>query len=166
MMAPTLTTKRLRLRQHQAGDFADFAHLFASDRAQYMDGPFEEWQAWDRFAAETGAWALNGCGSWAIELLEGGYIGQVGINKPVYFPEHEVGWLLYEGHEGKGYATEAARAAMGWAFGTFGLTTLVSYIDPPNTPSIRVAERLGGRLDDEAKRPCPTDLVYRYARAA
>jgi RimJ/RimL family protein N-acetyltransferase len=165
-VTPTLHTERLTLRAHRLSDFEAFANLFATDRSTFMDGPLERWQVWDRFAAETGGWALVGCGSWAVVLTDGATIGQVGISKPDYFPEHELGWLLYDGYEHQGYATEAARAAMHWAFGPFGLTTLVSYIDPPNGASIRVAERLGGRPDATAARPSPGDLVYRYEVAA
>ncbi len=166
MTAPTLTTERLILRPQRHEDFSAFADLFAGERSRFMDGPLERWQVWDRFAAETGSWSLVGCGSWSVDLRDGTLVGQVGVNRPDYFPEHEIGWLLYDGHEGKGYATEAARAAMGWAFGPFSLNTLVSYVDPPNAASVRVAERLGGVLDPRAPRPSEGDLVYRYARAA
>ena len=166
MTAPMLQTERLTLRGHRASDFEAFAALFASDRSRYMDGPLERWQVWDRFASETAGWELVGCGGWAVDLKDGTTVGQVGVNKPDYFPEHELGWLLYDGHEGQGYATEAAGAAKDWAFGSFGLTTLVSYIDPPNSASIRVAERLGGHLDPGAARPSPGDLVYRYRVSA
>jgi RimJ/RimL family protein N-acetyltransferase len=165
MIAPTLHTKRLTLRAHRTSDFDAVAHLFATNRSCFMDGPLERWQVWDRFAAEVGSWVLQGCGSWAVDRHDGAMVGQVGINKPDYFPEHEIGWLLYDGFEGQGYATEAAEAAKAWAFDAFGLKTLVSYIDPPTAPSIRVAERLGGRLDASAAAASPTDLVYRYARA-
>jgi RimJ/RimL family protein N-acetyltransferase len=165
MIAPTISTKRLRLRPHQTSDFDALANLFATNRSCFMDGPMERWQVWDRFAAEVGSWVLQGCGSWAIDLHDGTMVGQVGINKPDYFPEHEIGWLLYDGFEGQGYATEAAGAAKAWAFYRLDLTTLVSYIDPPNAPSIRVAERLGGQLDESATPPSPSDLVYRYKKA-
>jgi RimJ/RimL family protein N-acetyltransferase len=50
-----------------------------------------------------------------------------------------------------------------WAFGPRGQTNLVSYIDPKNTASIRVAERLGGVIDPDAATPWEDpDLVYRY----
>jgi RimJ/RimL family protein N-acetyltransferase len=42
------------------------------------------------------------------------------------------------------------------------LPALISYIDPANTVSRRVAERLGAVIDKAAPRPIPTDLVYRY----
>jgi len=61
------------------------------------------------------------------------------------------------GHEGRGYATEAALALRDWAF------SLVSYIAPGNAASVAVAERLGARLDPAAPRTVPADLVYRHS---
>ena len=89
-------------------------------------------------------------------------VGQVGINHGPLFPEKELGWQVYEGYEGNGYATEAARALRDWAFGALGLRTLVSYIDPGNSRSAAVAERLGAVLDRTAPRQDPDDLVYRH----
>jgi RimJ/RimL family protein N-acetyltransferase len=71
-------------------------------------------------------------------------------------------FAVYDGHTQLGYATEAATAVRDWAFASLGLTTLVSYIDPDNFPSRRVAEHLGATLDPNAARPDPTDLVYRH----
>ena len=101
-----------------------------------------------------------------IDLRETGEcVGQVGINHGPLFPEKELGWLLYEGHEGHGYAFEAALALRDWAFGAGGLNTLVSYIDPANVRSVAVAERLGGVLDPDAARQDPEDLVFRHSPA-
>ena len=73
-----------------------------------------------------------------------------------------MGWQLYEGFEGHGYATEAACALRDWAFGTLGLPTLVSYIGPGNSRSVAVAERLGASLDPAAPTQDEGDLVYRH----
>ena len=75
----------------------------------------------------------------------------------------ELGWLVYDGFEGKGFAFEAARRAMEFAFGTLGATTLVSYVDPQNVRSAALAQRLGGTVDRQAATPNdePTD-VFRY----
>jgi RimJ/RimL family protein N-acetyltransferase len=69
-------------------------------------------------------------------------------------------------NEGAGYATEAAKALKDWALGPRQLPTIVSYIDPANAPSIRLAERLGAIRDDSAPTPAnmPT-LVYRMRAA-
>ena len=96
------------------------------------------------------------------ECSSGRCVGQVGINSGPAFPEQEIGWLVFAGCEGKGYAPEAAVAVRDWARDVHRLPTLVSYVDPDNLRSRRLAEFLGARLDDAAPRPDPTDLVYRH----
>jgi RimJ/RimL family protein N-acetyltransferase len=89
-------------------------------------------------------------------------VGQVGISHGPLYPEKELGWLIYDKHEGQGYATEAAAALRDWACSVLGLDRLVSYIDPRNTRSILLAERLGAVPDTEAPAQDPGDLVYRH----
>jgi len=70
-------------------------------------------------------------------------IGFAGIWFPIDIPEPELCWSLYDGHTGKGYATEAATAARQWANSSARLEALVSYIHPDNESSQAVATRLG-----------------------
>jgi RimJ/RimL family protein N-acetyltransferase len=78
------------------------------------------------------------------------------------FPEKELGWMLYEGFEGRGIATEAGAALRDWAFDLLGLSTLVSYFDPANVKSMAVSARLGGVRDDRAVAQDEGDVVFRY----
>lgn len=152
--APTLTTERLTLRAHVMADFAPLYDLFASERARYMGGPVPAKEMWYWIASEVGSWSLMGFGSWGIERRsDGAFLGQVGINKPHHFPEVELGWVLLEPFEGKGYAHEAARAARNWYWDQDRATTLVSYITPGNTRSKALAERLGAQADATAALP-------------
>ncbi|TVQ55143.1 MAG: N-acetyltransferase [Rhodobacteraceae bacterium] len=161
---PVIETARLRLRAPTAADFAAVGAFLASPRACFIGGPYDAVQAWRLFAASVGAWTLQGFGYWAVDERDGGgLVGAVGLQQPPDFPEIEFGWDLYDGFEGRGYATEAATAARDWAFGPGGLATLVSYIDPANAASIRVAERLGARRDPSAPCAFPGDLVYRHS---
>lgn len=115
------------------------------------------------FCHDIACWPLFGHGALMIDLRAGGAcIGQVGINGGALFPEKELGWLLYDGHEGHGYATEAARALRDWATRTLKLASLVSYVARGNVASISVAERLGAMRDAQAERPDPDDLVFRH----
>lgn len=162
-IAPTLTTERLILRPIILDDFAGYEKLMASSRSVYMGGPFDQAAAWGLFCHEVALWHLAGHGGLSIELRStGACIGQAEINHGPLFPERELGWQVYEGHEGNGYVTEAARALLVWAFDDLGLSTLVSYVDPDNSRSIAVARRLGGVLDSSAPRQDETDLVFRY----
>ncbi len=97
-------------------------------------------------------------------MTDGVCVGQVGINHGPLFPEKELGWMLYDGFEGQGYATEAAIALRDWAFATLELESLVSYFDPANAASMAVAKRLGAVPDPDAPRQDPEDVVYRHYR--
>lgn len=160
---PTLTTKRLTLRTPVMEDFPAYALLMASPRSISMGGPFDTRAAWGLFCHDVALWQLFGHGALSIDLkATGECVGQVGINHGPLFPEKELGWQVYETHEGNGYATEAAGALRDWAFGRLGLRTLVSYIHPANSRSVAVAERLSAVIDRAAPKQDPDDLVYRH----
>lgn len=163
-LAPTLTTARLVLRPMQPGDFPAYAAFMASPRAAGMGGPFGTRDAWGMFCHDAAGWALFGHGALMVQAGDD-TVGQVGINHGPLFPEPELGWMLYAGQEGHGYATEAARALRGHAAAQ-GLTGLVSYVDPDNRASAAVAERLGAVLDAQAQGQDPGDLVYRHRAGA
>ncbi len=93
-------------------------------------------------------------------------LGMAGPWFPEGWPEREIGWTLWAAEaEGKGYAREAAVAARDHAFRDLGWDTAVSYIDPENTRSIALAERLGARRDDAARHPGDEPcLVYRHPK--
>lgn len=164
-MIPTLTTSRLILRPPVYADYPAYAAFLASPRSAYMGGPFAGWAAWGMFCHDVGQWQLFGHGALMVDLRETGEcVGQVGINHGPLFPEPELGWLLYEGFEGRGYALEAAAALRGWAFHDRKLPTLVSYCDGANARSIAVAKKLGAVLDPDAPKQDPEDLVFRHRR--
>lgn len=160
---PTIHTQRLILRAPVEADFPAFEQIMCSERAIYMGGPFDRMGAWGMLCHDIAGWTLFGHGGLMIDRRDDGMcIGQVSLNHGPLFPEKELGWMLYEGQEGRGYATEAAIAYRDWAFAQLGLPSLVSYVDPRNAASIAVAERLGARLDPVAVREDPEDLVYRH----
>lgn len=162
--APVLETARLRLRPHKLEDFEDVAAMFETPHSRFVGGPCDRKKTWRGFAADVGQWPLLGFGAWAIEIRDNNqFIGQLGLNKPLHFPEREIGWILFEEFVGHGYALEAARRGHQFAFQTLGWQTAVSYIDPDNARSIALAERLGAKLDSGAPTPDgdPT-LVYRH----
>ena len=160
---PVIETDRLRLRAPNMADWSLYAAFMASDRAAHVGGPFTKAAAWGMFCHDVAQWQLMGHGSLMIDKrVDGTCIGQVGINHGPLYPEKELGWLLYDGHEGRGYAAEAATALRDWAFDTLKLPTLVSYVGAGNRQSAAVAERIGGVLDPVAPRPLPSDLVYRH----
>ncbi|TFL18706.1 GNAT family N-acetyltransferase [Jannaschia formosa] len=148
---PTLVTGRLVLRAHRLADFEAYAATMASPRARMMTADPSRRAAWAGFMQDVASWCLHGFGLWAVELRDGTPVGQVGVNRPDHFPEPELGWLLHDGHEGKGDATEAATAALDWARGR--VASLVSYVTPGNLRSEAVARRLGATPDPDAPLP-------------
>lgn len=145
---PSLTTDRLTLRAPHIDDFDTLAAFYASPRASFVGGPLTAELTWRVLAQEAGHWLLRGYGRWVVESrATGAAIGIVGLWFPLGFPESELGWDLFEGHEGQGYATEAAQAARTYAYDTLGWTTLISLVADGNDASARVAQRLGARHD-------------------
>lgn len=164
MIAPTLTTARLTLRAYRLEDFDKLAAIYHTERSRYIGGPLPAHMVWLGFMNGIGQWPILGLGTWAVDLTAtGACIGEVGVTRPVDYPETELGWLLFDGYEGQGYAFEAAQVARAYAFETVRSPSLVSYVDPDNEPSIRLAQRLGGERDPTAPTPhgAPT-LVFRY----
>jgi len=164
MKIPTLETERLILRGPAKQDADAFVKFYTSDRSVHIGGPLSQRLAWRMFAAEIGHWHIMGCGMWTVtEKGNDTALGLVGCWHPADWPEREIGWLLWQGAEGRGYGFEAASAARVFAFGSLRWDTAVSYIEAGNTRSINLAERLGAQLDNNATYPGgKPGLVYRH----
>ena len=144
-----IQTERLMLRHFHILDEDAMARLFGDvEVMKYGDGvQTKEWvRDWLRTCLERyhRAW---GFGPYAVvERLTWEVIGYCGL---FHFPdvngqpEVELGYRLARTAWGKGYATEAALAVRDYAFTTLGLKRLIAIIDPSNTASIRVAQKLG-----------------------
>lgn len=145
-MIPQLQTERLLLRGLRQEDFEDYARFHADpDVVRYLSrSPVSRTDAWRSLAVMIGHWVLRGYGMWGVERKsDGAFVGRVGLWNPEGWPGLEVGWTLGKEFWGQGYATEAARAAMDFAFITQDISRLLSVIDVENLASQRVAERLG-----------------------
>jgi RimJ/RimL family protein N-acetyltransferase len=161
---PTLETKRLRLRGLRGGDFEDYAALYADPEVTRLIGDGATWdrgRAWRHMAFAVGHWQLEGAGVWvAEEQATGTFVGVVGFWEPVTWPGFELSYHLARHHWGKGFATEAAKAGLAHAFLVWQRDHVISLINPKNLPSIRVAERIGERL--EARVEHYGRLMFRY----
>lgn len=147
--APTLKTARLTLRQPVAGDLPAYTAYCASERSRFVGGPFDAVKAFDKLAAMIGHWTLRGFGRYVIEL-EGRPIGHVGPLAMDDGHAPEMTWTLWDdAAEGQGYATEAARAVVDHLTGDLGWSAMIIRIQPDNTASRRLAERLGATLSDD-----------------
>ncbi len=158
---PVLETARLRLRAPHMGDFDAWAEILCGPAAQVVGGPVTRDEAFAEFAS-LGTWLLRGHGLWTVEPLAGGApLGFVLIGFEPGDREPELVNLFRSTAEGQGHAFEAATAARDHAR-ALGLPVLVGCIDPANTRSRRLTERLGavrdGEVDDgEVRRHWTTD---------
>ncbi|MDO1557922.1 GNAT family N-acetyltransferase [Brevundimonas sp. 2R-24] len=152
-----IETERLILRPTQAEDFKGWAEMMADpETARFIGGVQPAAQAWRGMMTMAGAWHLTGVAMFSvIEKATGRWVGRLGPWTPLGWPGTEVGWGLHRAAWGKGYATEGAAAAMDYAFDVLGWNEVIHCIDPENTPSARVAERLGSRMIGPVTMPPP-----------
>ena len=145
-MIPRLETERLWLREYRPEDFEAFASFMADPEVvRYLHGtPMARTDAWRLMSSSIGHWTLRGYGTWAVERKsDGAFMGRVGLINPEGWPGLEVGWTLGQPYWGQGYATEAGKAALRYAFLTQPVAKILSCIDPANKASQAVAIRLG-----------------------
>lgn len=163
MIPPTLETPRLLLRPPGAADFDAFAEFAADEEAaRYLGGTLARAPAWRAWCAIVGAWEVRGFSMFSvIEKATGRWVGRVGPWMPEGWPGAEIGWGITRDRQRLGYGKEAGSAALDWAFESLGWTEAVHCIQPPNGPSIALAESLGSRLLRRGVRaPAPLDAVW------
>ena len=149
---PIVETARLTLRPHRLADFdASFAMWSDPVVTRYIGGkPSTEQQTWSRLMGYVGHWSLLGFGYWVIEEKStGSFVGEVGfadfrrVIAASMRDVPEIGWTLDSRFHGRGYATEAVRAAVAWGDVRFGPVRTVCLISAANVASIRVAQKSG-----------------------
>ncbi len=145
---PVLETDRLILRAPLASDWPAFRDYRASPRTAFTGGPKKTPAAAEQFASFFGHWVMRGFGRLiAAERATGAPIGHFGPMQWQDDGEVELTWSLWTAlAEGRGLATEAARAMHRWVFGTLGLVTAVAAVHHDNAASHAIARRLGGQL--------------------
>jgi len=171
---PVVETQRLRLRCHRLEDFANCASMWGDALVtRHIGGkPLTREESWARLLRYVGHWALLGFGLWAVEERESGdYVGDIGFAnfqreiQPQLPDVPEMGWVLAPRAHGKGYATEAVRAAAGWGDTRFSGSQTFCLIHPENTASLRVAEKCGFReLHRTTYKEQPTIVFLRGGR--
>jgi RimJ/RimL family protein N-acetyltransferase len=169
---PRIETDRLVLRRWDvAGDLDAWAAICADPEVmRYIgDGSIatraECAQRLEQF--ET-AWRELGFGLFAIERRDTGeFIGNAGLAIPDFLPEIlpavEIGWRLGRAHWSRGFATEAARAVLAFAWDPVGLDRVVSVHAVGNDPSGNVMQKIGMHLDRETVHPTNGRAVRVYA---
>lgn len=176
-----LSTPRLRLRRWLPSDLAPLAELNADPLAmQFMLRPLSATESGEFAAGAEAFLEAHGFGLWALERRpDAAFLGCVGLNAPSFSahftPCVEVLWRLLPRHWGCGYATEAARACLGFAFETLQLAQVVAFTVPANVRSRSVMRRLGMTHDARddfdhprvpAGHPLRPHVLYRLPRSA
>ena len=167
-----IETERLILRQVDPDrDFDPWAKAMADEHTVRYLGtkPMNRAESWRSMAMAIGHWAIRGYGFFSLEHREtGDWIGRVGPWYPEGWPAPEVGWTISPDHVGQGYATEAARASLRYAFETLGWAQVIHVIMEGNEPSVAVARKIGSTLIREQQGvPGVTDQkVFIYGQTA
>ena len=174
-MVPEIETERLRLRSFRESDLGAWSRTMGdAEVVRFLGGtPFSREDTWRRLAMSTGLWPMLGYGYWAVERkAEGDLIGQVGFAdfkrelRPAIEGLPEMGWIFAAHVHGEGYASEAVRAGLDWADANLPGREIPAIIDPDNSASIRLAERVGfGPPEQALYKGAPILLFRRQAKS-
>jgi RimJ/RimL family protein N-acetyltransferase len=155
-MAPELRTDRLLMRSFRDSDKPAYANLNGDPLVmQHFPSTLTSDQSDEMVDRIILRWAMDGLGLWAVERLDNGrFVGFVGLSMPGWHvdgvtPCVEVGWRLAAEHWGRGFAPEAARAALRYGFEHVDLPDdeIVSFTTAQNLKSQRVMQKIGMRRD-------------------
>jgi RimJ/RimL family protein N-acetyltransferase len=149
---PTIETPRLRLRAYHVDDFESFFGLWADQAvARYVGGkPATREEAWQKLMQRAGMWHHMGFGFLVIEEKASGLlVGEAGFHEamrpitPSVEGTLETGWMVSPGHWGKGYASEAVAALIGWGESHYPAMDMSALVHPDNGASLAVARKAG-----------------------
>ena len=163
-----LETERLLLRWFREDDFDDLCEISGDPKVMRFLGdgkPMQPIEVWRQMAAIIGHWYFRGYGVWAVEeKATGKVVGRIGLMNPKGWPGFELGWTLARASWGKGYATEGAQRVLEYAFTEMNRDHVISLIAPANVASIKVAERLGEKVEGETEVFGHHVLIYGISR--
>lgn len=143
-----IKTERLLLRQWRQEDLVDFWLLNSDPEVMEFLPEIPGEEDSNHLAKKiSNLISENGWGFWAIEILsDHSFIGFVGLNEPKYElpvkPCVEIGWRLARKYWGNGYATEAAKASLEYAFKNLNVNEIYAFTSVANKNSQAVMERL------------------------
>lgn len=153
---PNLETKRLLLRPFQMEDAPSVAALAGdasvAEMTLLIPHPYVVRDAIDWFATHEDSFSSGKSAQFAITERAGGALaGAIGVD---FMPRHakaEIGYWIGRPFWGRGYATEAGRAVVRWAFASRGVERVESFCFTKNTASARVLEKIGLRREGLAR---------------
>lgn len=168
MEIPTIETERLRLRGWEERDLDRYASLCADPEVmRFLGGPQTREQSATAIGMFRDRWRTQGFGLFCVARQDDDVcIGFTGLHVPDFLPEVlpavEIGWRLARDAQGRGHATEAARAVVAFAFGPVGLDRIVSIARPENRASTNVMHKIGMTLERTTVHPAMGGDVVVY----
>ncbi|KQX66586.1 GNAT family N-acetyltransferase [Angustibacter sp. Root456] len=162
LVAPALTTARLRLRPVADADVDALFALHSDARVlRYWDAPpWTDRARAERFVRASRQLADDGAGVRLAVHVDSQFIGWCSLSRwNPDFRSAAIGYCYGESAWGHGYATEAARALLTWAFDTLDLNRVQAETDTRNTASARVLEKLGFVREGTLREDCVVDGV-------
>ena len=172
---PIIETERLILREFRRADLdAHAATLGDVEVMRHIGGEaLSREDSWRRLVMSVGMWSVIGMGPWVVERrADGRYLGHIGFFEferdlqPSILGEPEMGWIFDRAAQGQGYASEAGKAALQWADEVLRPASIPAIIDLENTPSMRLAGRLGFVRQADAVYKDKPIALFRRARPA
>ena len=175
MIAPgwPLETERLVLRPWSEGDLEALHAIYGSeDVARWLyEAARTRGETRDLLARKVAGGALHGEGQWLSAAVttrdDGRVVGDVALQwVSEAHRQGELGFSVHPAHQGRGYATESSRPLLAFAFDTLGLHRVIGRLEPRNTASARVLEKLGMRREahlvenEWVKGEWQSELVY------
>jgi len=175
-----LRTPRTRLRAWRTSDMAALAAMNAdAEVMQHFPAPLNAAQSAELVVRIQDHFEREGFGLWVLEIpgvMEfAGFVGLLRVSFAAPFtPATEIGWRLVRAAWGHGYASEAAQAALGYAFNREQLEEVVSFTVPDNHRSQAVMQRIGMHCDRSEDfdhpglapgHPLQRHVLYRIRRA-
>ena len=154
---PFLMTERLILRPPSAADMDGWTAFHAdAENMRFLGGPQSRAEAWRSLCGMTGAWTIKGFAMFSmIRRDTGQWIGRTGPWMPEGWPGPEVGWSVMHEFSGQGYALEASAASLDYVFDVLRWEKVIHCIDPENTASQKLAQRLGSTNQGPTRMPEP-----------
>ncbi len=148
MTPPVLHTDRLRLEPPEARHLDAYLAFYAipNDLAGSYRSPRPRDEVEALLTRDVAEWQRNGFGMFLLFAKDtGAFVGGTGLAHPADWPRHELTWWLMPEARGTGFATEASRAVIAWAYDTLGWPVVETHMRDDNLPARALAERLGGR---------------------
>ncbi|MGD1997925.1 MAG: GNAT family N-acetyltransferase [Candidatus Dependentiae bacterium] len=168
-----LETERLGMRPFLDSDLEAYAAICADEKVmEWIRGVETREQSAAFIARQQMHYERHGFGLWAlVHKKSGDLVGFCGLIQHKIADDSdeeaiELGYRLASDYWGKGFATEAALAAKSYAFDDLNLNRIVSFVQPRNVASCRVAEKCGGTIERMFLRSGVSHRLYVYTAPA